>query len=418
MSNQPQPLQVPSHADALLRRIAGPSGLLAGRYRPLEVLGQGGMGVVFHAIDERLGRDVAIKSLRSDLANAEFIARFAAEATALARIHHPNVVQILDVAEPGSGVGYYVMELVRGTPLSQLIRERGRLPWAQAYDVLAQVASALATVHKSGVVHRDLKPSNLLCAEIGRDTWHVKLIDFGIALSPGAPRLTRPGEVLGTLPYMAPEQFAGVGIDRRTDVYGWGVLALELLGGMSPAELFGNESLAGAPLRDAAPAVLERARVRPDIVAIVRRCLCTQPDDRWPDMDAVYGELRERDDGGTPTLIYQRAVPVPKGATMVPFAAGPELDATRATHGDETVAGAHEELATRVRVVPDAAGSGSGVRPNALGPSSDDAPAVAARSTVAKAPARSQVPTVLAAIALGVSIVGAAAWVGHAYGWL
>src|SRR5690242_10508019 len=184
-------LQVPSHADGLLRRLAGPSGLLADRYRPVEVLGQGGMGVVFHAIDERLGRDVAIKSLRSDLATPDFVARFAAEATALARIHHPNVVQILDVSEPGSPTAYYVMELVRGTPLSKLLRERGALPWSQAYDVLTQVASALAAVHKAGVVHRDLKPSNLLCAEIGRESWHVELIDFGIAIAPGSPRLTR-----------------------------------------------------------------------------------------------------------------------------------------------------------------------------------------------------------------------------------
>jgi serine/threonine protein kinase len=409
-------LQVTSHADALLRRIAGPSGLLADRYRPVEVLGQGGMGVVFHAIDERLGRDVAIKSLRPDLASSDFVARFAAEATALARIHHPNVVQILDVSELGSGTAYYVMELVRGTPLSQLLRERGSLPWSQAYDVLTQVASALAAVHKAGVVHRDLKPSNILCAEIGRESWHVELIDFGIAIAPGSPRLTRPGEVLGTLPYMAPEQFAGITIDRRTDVYGWGVLALELLGGVPPAELFGNESLAGKPLRDAAPQVLERARVRPHITAIVRRCLETQPDDRWPDMESVHAELSDRDDGGAPTLIFMRTVPLAKGGTVVPgdLASQPptQHEDTLAEHADEAQTSVRERVDPNPPTVID-----SGIE-RAPAQTGGTVPMPVMTMPVLEPEPRSRAPMRLAIAALVVSILGSAAWVAHAYGWL
>ncbi|HWB77173.1 MAG TPA: protein kinase [Nannocystaceae bacterium] len=416
-------VQVPSHADGLLRRLAGPSGLLADRYRPVEVLGQGGMGVVFHAIDERLGRDVAIKSLRSDLATPDFVARFSSEATALARIHHPNVVQILDVSEPGSPTAYYVMELVRGTPLSKLLRERGSLPWSQAYDVLTQVASALAAVHKAGVVHRDLKPSNLLCAEIGRESWHVELIDFGIAIAPGSPRLTRPGEVLGTLPYMAPEQFAGITIDQRTDVYGWGVLALELLGGVPPAELFGKEELAGAPLRDAAPKVLERARVRPHITAIVRRCLETQPGDRFPDMETVHAELSDRDDGGAPTLIFQRAVPLPRTGTIVPG------DMIAASESADDLDAAATSVRERAAVTSDAS-LPVAKRPTAPADSAPNVPVERTVPTPASAgrtvptpmmtmpePApRSRGPMRLAIAALVVSTIGSAAWVAHAYG--
>ncbi|MBC8073394.1 MAG: serine/threonine protein kinase, partial [Deltaproteobacteria bacterium] len=341
----PPQLQTPD--GGLLRRYVDANGLLAGRYRPIDVLGQGGMGIVFSALDERIGREVAIKLLRPDLAgDAELVARFAAETSTLARVHHPNVVQILDVSGSADATAFYVMELVPGTALSRLLRERGRLPWAQAYDVLTQVASALAAVHRAGIVHRDLKPSNLLCTELGRESWHVKLIDFGIAISSGSPRLTRPGETLGTLPYMAPEQFAAGVIDRRTDVYGWGVLALELLGGIPPVQLFGNQALAGAPLRQAAGTVLERACVQPQIVAIVQRCLASQPSDRWPDMDAVFGELGEHDDGRAPTLMFQRAVAPPAPPVIAAVYAAPDPDAkTRATQGPPGLT--DEDAATR-----------------------------------------------------------------------
>lgn len=311
------PVVAPSRAEALLRRLAAPGALLGGRYRPHDILGQGGMGLVVHAVDTKLGRDVAIKWLLPELArDPALVARFASEATALARIHHPNVVQILDVADADAGTAYYVMEFVPGVPLTQRLRQ-GPLPWPEAYDVLLQTAHALAAIHGAGLVHRDVKPSNLLCLETSPGAWHVKVIDFGIARTVGTPRLTQPGELLGTLPYMAPEQFAGLEGDRRTDVYGWGVLALELLGRVSPAALFGPENLAGAPLRDAVSGVLERARVQPRIAAIVRGALATAPDERWSDMDEVTDRLRALDDGGAPTLIYHRPQAAPRGNTVV-----------------------------------------------------------------------------------------------------
>lgn len=312
-------VQVPSRADALLRRLAGPRELVGGRYLPIDVLGQGGMGLVARARDTRLDRDVAIKWLLPELArDPSIVARFAAEATALARIHHPNVVQILDVGDPQDDSIYYVMELVPGESLVKRLRERGPLPWSLAFDVLLQTGSALAAVHAAGLVHRDVKPSNVLCTELGPEAMHVEVIDFGIARMVGAPRLTMPGEMIGTLPYMAPEQFAGLQGDPRTDVYGWGVLALELLGGVSPAKLFGVEALAGAPLRDAAPRLLDEARVQPRIAAIVRGCLAMQPEDRWADMGEVTQRLQALDDGGAPTLIYQRVGPERMGVTLVP----------------------------------------------------------------------------------------------------
>ncbi len=318
-SDEPTPhetaMLVPSLAETLVQRWLRSGTKLGDRYRPVRVLGQGGMGVVVHAIDERLGRDVALKWLRPEFARDPMLAqRFASEAALLARVHHPNVVQILDIVEANPAAGdeqviYYVMEFLPGATLSSVMRSRGRMPFAQAYDVLLQTASALAAVHRVGVVHRDVKPSNLLLAELSPGAWHLTLIDFGIALSSGAPRVTRPGELVGTLPYMAPEQFAGTALDPRTDVYGWGVLALELLCAVSPMELVGPESLAGAPLRQAAGPALERARVQKPVRDIVRRCLETQPDDRWRSMDEVHAQLRELDDGGSPTLIYHRSDP-------------------------------------------------------------------------------------------------------------
>jgi serine/threonine-protein kinase len=323
-----EPVHVPSRADALLQRLVPPGTLLGGRYLPRSVLGQGGMGVVARALDTRLDREVAIKWLLPELArDPSLVARFASEATALARIHHPNVVQILDVAD-GDRI-YYVMELVPGEPLVRRLRERGRMPWPLAFDVLLQTGSALAAVHAAGLVHRDVKPSNVLCTEVGPESLHVEIIDFGIARTIGTPRLTMPGEMIGTLPYMAPEQLAGLEGDPRTDVYGWGVLALELLGGIAPAQLFGSESMAGAPLRDAAPRVLAEARVQPRIAAIVRGCLAVQPGDRWADMGEVTQRLHALDDGGAPTLIYRRERPPRIGTTLVP-----------GTTSDETNAGA------------------------------------------------------------------------------
>lgn len=325
-------LAVASLADRWLQAIVDRSGgRLVGRYRPVRVLGQGGMGVVVHAVDERLGRDVAIKLLRPEFAGDRgFVERFAAEAGALARLHHPNVVQIIDVSAIDPDTPLYVMEFVPGTTLSRRLRDRGRMAWPQAFEALQQVAAALAAIHRVGIVHRDLKPSNLICLDLDDDSLHIKLIDFGIALHAGAPRLTLPGERLGTAPYMAPEQFAGLDLDARTDVYAWGVLALELVAGASPVKLLGDERLAGAPLREAAARLLDEARVPAKVVAIIRQCLSTQPGERFADMGEVARALKALDDGGAPTLMFHRDAVVPM-IESVESAAASASASTRAT---------------------------------------------------------------------------------------
>ncbi len=353
-------------ADRWLRSVVDRcGGRLAGRYRPVHVLAQGGMGVVLHAIDERLQRDVAIKLLRPEFAgDPGFVERFSAEARALSRLHHPNVVQIIDVSEIDPATPLYVMEFVPGVTLSRRLRQRGRMPWAEAFEVLQQLAGALAAIHRAGIVHRDIKPSNIICLDLDDDRLHIKLIDFGIALHGGAPRLTAPGEMIGTVAYMAPEQFAGLALDARTDVYAWGVLALEVAAGASPAELSGDEELWGSPLREAAVTLLDEARIPQGVAGVIRRCLAARAEDRFTDMAEVARTLKALDNGGAPTLTFQRddaAIWTPEAADGAVAAASTSIEATTA----DAVGESQTQVAPHVPrdVLANAKGSSAAGRP-------------------------------------------------------
>jgi formylglycine-generating enzyme required for sulfatase activity len=204
------------------------------RYERLENLGSGGMAVVYRALDRKLGREVAIKELRADLAlEPEAVARFRREADAVARLSHPNVVLLLDAVETGGRL-LLVMELVRGEPLSQLLPRR-RASQRELVHLLEKAARGVQHAHERGIVHRDLKPSNIL---VDAASGEPKVADFGIAHLGGADRttLTRTGAFLGTPLYMAPEQVQGrtALVSARTDVYALGVILYELLTGRVP----------------------------------------------------------------------------------------------------------------------------------------------------------------------------------------
>ena len=205
-------------------------GLLAGRYRLLSRLGSGGHGEVWRARDERLGRDVAVKVLRPELADDEDVqARFRAEARAAGGLRSPGIAAVFDFAEGDQGA-WLVMELVDGVPLSQVLRSAGRLPVDRTLDVVEQAAAALQAAHDGGVVHRDVKPGNLLLRADGR----LSVTDFGIASAAGAAPLTRTGQVVGTAAYLAPEQASGRPVTGAADVYALGVVAYECLTGARP----------------------------------------------------------------------------------------------------------------------------------------------------------------------------------------
>ena len=199
-------------------------GKTVGKYRILERLGRGGMGIVYKALDETLDREVAIKVLNPDLSDAELLKRFRAEAISLARLNHPFIATIYELHRHEDDL-LMVMEFVRGETLQTLSERLGPLDPPQAAHVCVQVLDALSHAHRAGIVHRDLKPANVMLT----DTGVVKVMDFGIARMMGGEHFTHAGYMMGTPAYMAPEQVLGQEIDGRADIYSVGVLFYRLL---------------------------------------------------------------------------------------------------------------------------------------------------------------------------------------------
>src|SRR5437773_3698698 len=201
-----------------------------GPYEIVALLGAGGMGEVYRARDPRLGRDIAVKVLPEDMASApDRLARFEREAKTVAGLNHPNIV-VLHSIEEVAGTSFLTMELVEGRSLDQLVTPGG-LPLAKVLDLAIPLADALVAAHEKGVIHRDLKPANVMVTREGR----VKVLDFGLAklTQPDASQdatqaltmespLSGAGQLLGTVPYMAPEQVRGEAVDARTDVFAFG----------------------------------------------------------------------------------------------------------------------------------------------------------------------------------------------------
>jgi eukaryotic-like serine/threonine-protein kinase len=251
------------------------AGTRLGPYEVLSALGAGGMGEVYRARDPRLNRDVALKILPAEFAaDPSRRQRFEIEARAVAALSHPNIVSVYDV-----GDGYIVSELVDGTPL-----DAAKLGLRRALDVAAQIASGLSAAHEAGIVHRDLKPENILLTGDGR----AKILDFGLARMAqpsGAPDatmaapLTGPGAVMGTVGYMSPEQVRGLETDHRTDIFSFGVVLHEMLGGARP---FAGETAVDtmqAILREDAPDL--PSTVPSGVRQVVSHCLEKNPAHRF-----------------------------------------------------------------------------------------------------------------------------------------
>jgi serine/threonine-protein kinase len=267
-----------------------------GQYRLLEKIGQGGMGAVYKARHLRLDRIVALKVLPAERAHApEDVARFEREMRAVGKLNHPNIVRATDAGE-ADGVPFLVMELVEGTDLQRLVQQRGPLPLAEACELVRQAAMGLQHAHEHGLVHRDVKPSNLLLSAEGQ----VKVLDLGLARSHGGPSagpaLTGPGNAMGTLDYMAPEQAQDArSVDIRADVYSLGCTLYHLLAGQPP---FGGAAYPGAAQKLSAHLHTPPASVqthRPDVpnglATLVDRLLAKRPGDRPPSPSAVAEAL-------------------------------------------------------------------------------------------------------------------------------
>jgi serine/threonine-protein kinase len=279
--------------------VTSPSDPLLGcildrRYDVLEVLGQGGMGTVYRVRHTMLGRHFALKVLRRELANdAELPKRFIREAKAAAAIAHPNVVQISDFGTLPSGQPFFVMELLEGCSLSELIWRAGPLPPGRAIRLLRQAADGLAAAHAVGVVHRDLKPDNIHVSEAARREV-VKVLDFGLAKVAGASRLTRHGIVYGTPHYMSPEQAAGEPVDERSDVYSLGVVLYETLTGHVPFEA---DTYMGVLTKHLYVQPVPPSQLLPDSAAlggleeVALRCLEKKPSKRYGSMVELLAAL-------------------------------------------------------------------------------------------------------------------------------
>ena len=274
---------------------------LAGEYSLQSELGRGGMGIVYLARDVQLDRDVAIKVLPSQFASTpESRERFLREARTAAGLSHPNIVPIHRVGEAG-GFVFFVMTYVEGETLGERLRTRGPLPPDEAARIMREVAWALADAHGRGIIHRDVKPDNILLeASSGR----ALVTDFGIAHREAKDvTATEPGKIMGTAHFMSPEQAANAPLDGRSDISGLGVVGYLAVSGRLPFEATNLPSLLVRQATEAPPSVMDVAPgLPPALAAAIDRCLARDPDQRFPDGEALAAAL-------APTGVARPALP-------------------------------------------------------------------------------------------------------------
>jgi len=271
-------------------------------YRLIEKIGEGGMGVVWKAHDTTLERDVAIKILPEELAaDAGRLARFEREAKAVAALNHPNIITVYSVERDVRGLHFFTMELLSGTPLSRQIPKNG-LSLDRFLDLALPLADAISAAHEQGITHRDLKPANVMVTTENR----VKVLDFGLAKllreasadGPEAPTrsmsLTQDGMLMGTIPYMSPEQVEGRAVDHRSDLFSLGVILYEMATGHHPFPGETHAAVMSAILRDTPASVTEQNPELPaDLGRIVSHCLQKDPERRYQTAKGLRNELEE-----------------------------------------------------------------------------------------------------------------------------
>jgi tRNA A-37 threonylcarbamoyl transferase component Bud32 len=315
--------------------------VLGSRYRVTERIAGGGMGEVWRARDEVLGREVAVKILRREYVDdPTFLARFQAEARHTANLSHPNIAAVYDFGEgdatrPGeAGSPFLVMEHVPGEPLSTIVSREGRLDPASTMDVVGQAALGLQAAHDGGVIHRDVKPGNILVTPSG----DVKITDFGIARATDSVPLTQTGAIMGTAYYISPEQASGGSVTPASDIYSLGIVAYECLTGRRPFAGDTPVSVALAQVRDEPPALPQTlpAPVR----ELVMRMLDKEPGRRPATAGDVGREALEiRDAAAAAAPAPDRTAPtrtIPAGA--LPDVGGPASTGDVDTDPDRTAA--------------------------------------------------------------------------------
>lgn len=261
-------------------------GQIVGNYKIQEKLGEGGMGAVYKGVDTMLDREVAIKALRPELASqTAVVERFRSEAVTLAKLHHPNIATLYSLFRQGDEL-YMVLEYVRGETLDSILQRRGALSAEEVIPVFCQILDGINHAHEFGIIHRDIKPANMMLTDKGI----LKVLDFGIARLLGSNRMTRAGNIIGTLEYMAPEQVKGQETDARSDIYALGMMLYEVLTGRLPFDTENEFELMRRQIEEVPPSprVLNPA-IPVEVEAAIMRSIQKNPDHRFQ----IAGDFRQ-----------------------------------------------------------------------------------------------------------------------------
>ncbi|MFE1751767.1 protein kinase domain-containing protein [Streptomyces anandii] len=325
--------------DGAQGRFAGRA-LAGGRYQLRDLLGEGGMASVHLAYDSVLDRQVAIKTLHTELGREQaFRERFRREAQAVAKLTHTNIVSVFDTGEDdvdGMTTPYIVMEYIEGRPLGSVldedVRQQGAMPADKALKITADVLAALEISHEMGLVHRDIKPGNVMMTKRGV----VKVMDFGIAraMQSGVTSMTQTGMVVGTPQYLSPEQALGRGVDARSDLYSVGIMLFQLVTGRLPFDADSPLAIAYAHVQEepVAPSSVNRS-LPPAVDALVARALKKNPNERFPSAVAMRDEclrVAASVQAAPPSIVPGAHTPSGAGVGSAVF---PPVDATPAPSG-------------------------------------------------------------------------------------
>ena len=334
------PLSAPAQTEASPAAAPDPmlGQTLGGKYKVVRLLGEGGMGAVYEG-EQQLGttvRKVAVKTLHTHLSrDSKVKARFEREVGTIAELEHPNTIQVYDFGSTADGILYIVMEFLQGKSLADALEKQGPMTPERADNILQQVCGSLEEAHGRGIVHRDLKPDNVVLVERAGKKDFVKVLDFGIAKrskeeDKNEQKLTQQGMVLGTPPYMSPEQFTGQPIDARSDIYSLGVMAFEMLTGRLPFKAntafeWANQHMMQAPIP--IESLAEGMRAPEGMRAAIRRALAKQPDERFQTMAEFAAALAGK--GAPATALPQTSAALGRAKTEV----GTPLDVAAAFGG-------------------------------------------------------------------------------------